>query len=132
MITTISLSPAVDKIIFIDNFEAGKLFRVQNAIKSAGGKGINVARVASILGEKVAAIGFKAASPEIEVVNTIGSGDSMVAALAAGIHRGGSSEDILRLGMAAAVANTQYQEIGFVTEKKVDEYMNVIKITRII
>jgi len=60
MITALSLSPAVDKIYFVDNFRAGGLYRVRNVVKSAGGKGINVARVASILGEKVTALGFKA------------------------------------------------------------------------
>ncbi|MDP4095048.1 MAG: 1-phosphofructokinase [Bacillota bacterium] len=60
MITALSLSPAVDKVYFVDNFEAGKLYRAENVIKSAGGKGINVSRVASILGEKVCTIGFKA------------------------------------------------------------------------
>jgi 1-phosphofructokinase family hexose kinase len=60
MITVIVLSPAVDKIYFIDNFEAGNLYRVKNISKSAGGKGINVSRVANTLGEKVTAIGFKA------------------------------------------------------------------------
>ncbi len=61
MITALSLSPAVDKIYHIDNFEAGGLFRLEHpAVKSAGGKGINVARVASLLGEKVTCAGFKA------------------------------------------------------------------------
>lgn len=60
MITALSLSPAVDKIYFVDNFKAGNLHRVRNTVKSAGGKGINVARVSSILGEKVTSLGFKA------------------------------------------------------------------------
>ncbi|HEX3029452.1 MAG TPA: 1-phosphofructokinase [Clostridia bacterium] len=60
MITTIALSPAVDKVYFADGFNAGGLYRVKEVIKSAGGKGINVARVASILGEEVISIGFKA------------------------------------------------------------------------
>lgn len=59
MITSIVLNPAVDKIYFVDGFEPGKLYRVGNVVKSAGGKGINVARVASILGEDVSTIGFK-------------------------------------------------------------------------
>ncbi len=62
MITVVVLNPAVDKTFFIDNFNAGGNYRVKcgNIVKSAGGKGINVSRVASILGEKVCAIGFKA------------------------------------------------------------------------
>lgn len=62
MITVLSLSPAVDKIYIIDNFEAGGLYRVGNCLQSAGGKGINVSRVAKMLGAQVRALGFKAGS----------------------------------------------------------------------
>ncbi len=62
MITVLSLSPAVDKIYVIDNFEAGSLYRVGNSLQSAGGKGINVARVLSLLGTRVEVLGFKAGS----------------------------------------------------------------------
>ncbi|MFZ5986530.1 MAG: 1-phosphofructokinase [Bacillota bacterium] len=59
MITTVVLNPAIDKIYFVDDFQVGKMFRVSETVRSAGGKGINVARVANILGEKVSSIGFK-------------------------------------------------------------------------
>lgn len=60
MITVLALSPCIDKIYYIDNFAAGKLFRAKDWIKSAGGKGVNVARVCRLLGEEVNCIGFKA------------------------------------------------------------------------
>jgi len=60
MITVLSLSPAVDKIYIIDDFYAGGLYRVNNCLQSPGGKGINVARVAKMLGSEVAVLGFKA------------------------------------------------------------------------
>jgi 1-phosphofructokinase family hexose kinase len=60
MITVLSLSPAVDKIYMIDNFSAGGLYRVENGLKSPGGKGINVARVSRMLGSQVKVLGFKA------------------------------------------------------------------------
>ncbi len=59
MIMTLSLSPAVDKIYFIDGFKPGGLYRINDVVQSAGGKGINVARALSILGERVRTIGFK-------------------------------------------------------------------------
>jgi len=310
MITTIALSPAVDKIYFADDFSAGGLYRIGNVVKSAGGKGINVARVASLLGEKVASIGFKAGesgewlfsklnelgitarfisvegesrtnnniidrknntetevleigpfikkenitaflelyeetlnsteilicsggtpegiptdfykeliniayargikvildtsnemleegikakpfiikpnlrelskfvnrsldtfeeiigackyinslgvkivvaslgkegavmvsegkvisakAPEISVVNTIGSGDSMVAGLAVGLVRGRSLEDVFCLGMACAVANTQFEQIGFISTELVEKYLGEIRVERIL
>ncbi len=60
MITAVVLSPAIDKIYFVDDFSAGGLYRLEDTVKSAGGKGINVARVAAILGQQVNAVGFKA------------------------------------------------------------------------
>ncbi|WP_010245476.1 1-phosphofructokinase [Acetivibrio cellulolyticus] len=59
MITTVVLNPAVDKIYFVDNFQAGSMFRVKETIRSAGGKGINVSRVITALGGDVLSIGFK-------------------------------------------------------------------------
>lgn len=73
MITALSLSPAVDKIYFVDGFKPGGLYRVRDVLKSAGGKGINVARVASMLGEKVQVAGFKAGETgrwiETQIIN---------------------------------------------------------------
>lgn len=60
MITVLSLSPAVDKIYVIDDFCAGELYRVNNCLQSPGGKGINVTRVARMLGTEVAVLGFRA------------------------------------------------------------------------
>lgn len=60
MITVLSLSPAVDKVYIVENFSAGGLYRVKNGLKSPGGKGINVARVARMLGTRVNVLGFKA------------------------------------------------------------------------
>lgn len=59
MITSVALNPAVDKIYFVDNFEPGRMYRVRQMVKTAGGKGVNVARVARMLGENVRLTGFK-------------------------------------------------------------------------
>lgn len=58
MITTVTLNVAVDKLYLVDQFETGKVTRVKECSATAGGKGLNVARVASILGERVLAMGF--------------------------------------------------------------------------
>lgn len=57
MILTVTLNPAIDTRYFIDNFEAGKLFRANKIIKTAGGKGLNVTRVLNQLGANVVATG---------------------------------------------------------------------------
>lgn len=58
MILTVTANPTIDRVYFIDDFEMGKLHRAKRISRSAGGKGINVARVAGILGRKTAAMGF--------------------------------------------------------------------------
>lgn len=58
MITTVTLNPAVDRAYIINDFKPNKRYHVDEVKVTAGGKGLNVARVASILGEKINATGF--------------------------------------------------------------------------
>jgi len=58
MITTVTLNPAVDKVYYIDHFTVNKINRVSEVLAVPGGKGINVAKVARILGAEVTASGF--------------------------------------------------------------------------
>ena len=58
MILTITPNPTVDRVYFIDNLEYGKVYRADKFKCSAGGKGINVAKVSKILESRVSAMGF--------------------------------------------------------------------------
>lgn len=58
MILSITLNPAIDKVYAVDDFEKGGVFRPKAMTHTAGGKGLNVARVASIMGEKVTCSGL--------------------------------------------------------------------------
>lgn len=58
MITTVTLNPAIDRTIVVDQFEFGSVNRVQSVREDMGGKGINVARILIALGSSVSAIGF--------------------------------------------------------------------------
>lgn len=62
MILTVTPNPAVDRVYRIDGFEMGKVHRPESVTVSAGGKGINVARVSKILGADVCALGFTGGS----------------------------------------------------------------------
>lgn len=74
---------------------------------------------------------YKFSSPEVEVVNAVGSGDSAVAGVCAGLDMGYSVIDSIKLGMASGTANTQFAQTGIVTRELVDEYFNYIKVTEI-
>ena len=58
MITTVTLNPAIDRTIVVNNFEYGSVNRVASSREDIGGKGINVARILLALGSDAKAIGF--------------------------------------------------------------------------
>ncbi|WP_105614602.1 1-phosphofructokinase [Vallitalea okinawensis] len=62
MIYTVTLNPALDKTIIVNNFEINNVNRVQKIREDAGGKGINVSKMISNLGGKNIAIGALAGS----------------------------------------------------------------------
>lgn len=58
MIITVTLNPALDRIIYLESFSPGKLNRCEKVVVRAGGKGINTARVLKTLGVEVEALGI--------------------------------------------------------------------------
>lgn len=58
MILTVTLNAAIDKRYEIESFKTGEVNRVCRCRMSAGGKGLNVSRVAVLSGEKVVATGI--------------------------------------------------------------------------
>jgi tagatose 6-phosphate kinase len=57
MILTVTLNPSIDKIYLINDYALGEVHRPLQTIASPGGKGLNVARVAKLMGEEVGATG---------------------------------------------------------------------------
>ncbi|KLU60644.1 tagatose-6-phosphate kinase [Peptococcaceae bacterium CEB3] len=60
MIRTVTLNPAVDKTVQINDFAIGTVNRISALRIDAGGKGINVAKVLKVLGEDCRALGILA------------------------------------------------------------------------
>ncbi|OFV80188.1 MAG: hypothetical protein A2W26_06450 [Acidobacteria bacterium RBG_16_64_8] len=58
MILSVTLNPALDRTMTVPNFQAGFRHRATDTVTFPGGKGINVARAAKILGRPVIATGF--------------------------------------------------------------------------
>jgi tagatose 6-phosphate kinase len=66
--------------------------------------------------------------PEVVSVNPIGSGDAMTAGFLAGLIHEKSPEECFRLGMAAAVANTQSWDACHLTMDDIDPLVDKIEI----
>ena len=60
MIYTVTLSPALDYLVWLDHFETGELNRTKQTAFRAGGKGINVSVVLTRLGFQSICLGFTA------------------------------------------------------------------------
>jgi 1-phosphofructokinase len=58
MIITVTLNPAIDKTARVKKLCPGALNRLQDVAVDAGGKGVNVSAVVSVLGGKTIAAGF--------------------------------------------------------------------------
>lgn len=58
MILAITMNPSLDKVYLVDDFSIGKVFRTQEYTATAGGKGLNVARVIEAMDYDVTATGL--------------------------------------------------------------------------
>lgn len=58
MILTVTLNSSIDKLYLMDSVHPETVMRVKEVHNSAGGKGLNVSRVAALLNEPVTAMGF--------------------------------------------------------------------------
>ena len=58
MILTVTLNASSDKLYLVEKLAPYSVSRVQEVVNTAGGKGLNVSRVAALAGGHVTAMGF--------------------------------------------------------------------------
>lgn len=63
MILTVTLNPSIDRTLFVDGLKLGDTNRVSKTEVDAGGKGLNLSRVAAELGGTTLATGFLGGGP---------------------------------------------------------------------
>ena len=71
MILTVTLNPSVDRAIYVDELKLGDTNRVERSETDAGGKGINLSRVADELGAQTLATGFLGGGPGAFVMSVL-------------------------------------------------------------
>lgn len=74
---------------------------------------------------------YKAEIPKIEVCNTVGSGDSMLAGLAIGLKREWTPEEMLRYASAVASANALRKETGYYIKEDLEHMLTQVQITKV-
>lgn len=74
---------------------------------------------------------FKAVSPAVEVKNTVGSGDCMLAAACIAMEMGYCTEAVLKSAVAAGTASVLSESTGMLTKKDYDNLFPLIQTEKI-
>ena len=74
---------------------------------------------------------YRVQVPEIEPVNPVGSGDSMIAGFAAGLSRAYNLEKTLKLAAACGTLNAMEKETGHLDPSKVAPMMEKIRVEKL-
>jgi tagatose 6-phosphate kinase len=74
---------------------------------------------------------YRGETPDVPVVNTVGCGDSMVAAFAVGIARGLPIAETLRLALAISTANALRPETGFYDPADLDYLLPLVQVKQL-
>lgn len=109
------VKPNKDEIEQLFSIDASSYGQLAQTAKQMHEGGIEIATISIGKEGAVVACGagvYHAKPPEIRVVNTVGSGDSMIAGLAIGICRKYPLMESIRYAVALAAANTMTMETG--------------------
>ncbi len=121
MILTVTLNAAIDKRYVVEEFITGGVCRVKECSYSAGGKGLNVSRVASIAGEKVTATGFVGGHAGHYIVEVL-EGQNIKSDF---VHISGESRSCINIYDETNHTQTEFLEPGvFVTDSNKEEMLN--------
>lgn len=74
---------------------------------------------------------FKADAPQIDIVNTVGSGDAFVGGLLYGLSHNEVFSAAYKRAIACGTVNAMYNAIGFIDLEQVDAFIKQIKISKI-
>ncbi len=120
MILTVTLNAAIDKRYVVEEFKTGSVCRVKECSYSAGGKGLNVSRVAAIAGEEVVATGFVGGHAGNYIVEVL-EGQNIKGDF---VHISGESRSCINIYDETNHTQTEFLEPGvFVTDGNKEEML---------
>ncbi len=128
MVLTVTLNAAIDKRYVVEEFTPGSVCRVKECSYSAGGKGLNVSRVAVIAGEEVIATGFVGGHAGNYIVEAL-EGKKIKSDF---VHVSGESRSCINIYDETNHVQSEFLEPGpFVTETNKEEllvkYIELVK-----
>lgn len=74
---------------------------------------------------------YQVACPTVEAVNPVGSGDAVIAGLAAGCRRGLEGEEFIRFGIVMGVLNALEEQTGRISLNQMEYYLKQIEVKKI-
>lgn len=95
---------------------------IGQVVVSLGGDGALMACSAGV---------FHGIPPRITAINTVGCGDSMVAALAVAMQRGYGPEESLKYAVAVSAANARSDKTGFFEQEELEKLYPCVKLQRL-
>lgn len=104
----VCLSPAIDRNYKVPSLTLGCLHRCENPVSSPGGKGVNVARVLSLLGAQVRCIGFFAGDSGQYIIRNLQQHNVLVDA----IELKGETRNSINILDASTGQETEILEAG--------------------
>lgn len=128
------IKPNIDELKAISKRPIQSTEDVIKAAESLKQKGIEMVAV-SLGKEGVLVISdegtYHGIPPEIEAVNTVGCGDSMIAGFAAGISRGYSITETIKTAVAVSAANALTNQTGYFKEEDYNALLNRVIIKKL-
>jgi tagatose 6-phosphate kinase len=123
------VKPNLEELKAINNKGINSSEDIIEAIRQLNDNGIELVSVT--LGKEGSITGYKgklfeAILPEVQAVNSVGSGDSFVAGMAAAFERGMEIKDSIKFASACGCANAVEKRTGFVELTNIERLFNDI------
>lgn len=74
---------------------------------------------------------YRVKIPNVDAVNPVGSGDSVIAGFAAGLSHGLSDEALMKYGLTMGVLNAMEEKTGYINPEKIDWCIEQISVEKI-